>query len=634
MAILMLLLSQVNVNCFAEAASSAIGSSKEYVVLSKSKNEISKIVDRNYKATEVRNACKDSYEYLSVYRMNESVADDLDKNKDIIVEEDKLLKASGKKVISKKDVDIFWNKKMIKADKIKKKKPQKQVKVAVIDSGVDWGNDIELQESISFVPGEENMNPLFMDGTGHGNSVAGLIAAEENDSGITGINSNALIYSIRVLDDNNTAPVSRVIQGIYYAIEKKVDIINMSFGMNNYSKTLQEAVDDAEDAGILVVAAAGNTGGDVEYPAAYSNVLSVGSVDCNAELVETSARGSKVDIVAPGEVVCATGELGDVLISSGTSLAAPQVAAVASLIWQENPEATSDLIKTTLLESSNRKTNKAYGILDGKYALESYKYISKHHKDNRQISLENRTRINTFDISEDVVGSWTMDSHEYLVGSGHSNVKKGARYPDQLDRFSSIETNPGWHGSYHVNYIAAYIYATRMAEKLGSGSSASNASTVSGLSSAEKSNMLGDVNSINWSSVGMTTDGKKRAFVWGMAMHTAADVFAHSAFVRSGNTWCHLAHGKNGNNNYADNTGKYPERFQAAENVVSKIVEKYDAKSGAGSYAQFTAMSTVGRTFRLKDLNGNVLATNASANISSFDPFSITNANFDYSWAG
>ncbi len=250
MAILMLLQSQVNVNCFAEAASSAIGSSKEYVVLSKSKNEISKIVDRNYKATEVRNACKDSYEYLSVYRMNESVADDLDKNKDIIVEEDKLLKASGKKVISKKDVDIFWNKKMIKADKIKKKKPQKQVKVAVIDSGVDWGNDIELQESISFVPGEENMNPLFMDGTGHGNSVAGLIAAEENDSGITGINSNALIYSIRVLDDNNTAPVSRVIQGIYYAIEKKVDIINMSFGMNNYSKTLQEEVDDAEDKGI------------------------------------------------------------------------------------------------------------------------------------------------------------------------------------------------------------------------------------------------------------------------------------------------------------------------------------------------------------------------------------------------
>lgn len=98
------------------------------------------------------------------------------------------------------------------------KKEKSNIKIAILDSGVDYANDIKLEETISLVPGEEEMSPLFMDGTGHGNSVAGLIGAEDNGEGITGINPDALIYSVRVLDDDNKAPLSRIIEGIYYIV--------------------------------------------------------------------------------------------------------------------------------------------------------------------------------------------------------------------------------------------------------------------------------------------------------------------------------------------------------------------------------------------------------------------------------
>ena len=281
-------------------------------------------------------------------------------DKKVIIERDINVHASGEKrnKIRKNDINMEWNKELIDLPSSKDYNTKNKIKIAVLDSGVDYGNDIELVESISLVPGEEEINPLFMDGTGHGNSVAGLIGAKDNGKGITGITPNALIYSIRVLDDDNKAPLSRIIEGIYYCINKKVDIINMSFGTSIYSEALKQAVDAANDKGILVVAAAGNTGDEVEYPAAFSNVLSVGAVDSNADIADTSAKGKDVQIVAPGENVCSTGEFGDICISSGTSLAAPQVSAAASILWGMDKSASKEFIRDLLVESANYSKSK------------------------------------------------------------------------------------------------------------------------------------------------------------------------------------------------------------------------------------------------------------------------------------
>ena len=86
------------------------------------------------------------------------------------------------------------------------------------------------------------MTQMFMDGSGHGSSVASLIAAKDNGEGITGINPNAEIYSYRVLGDGNKAPISRVVEAIYMAINHKVNIINMSFGISEYSEALEKAL--------------------------------------------------------------------------------------------------------------------------------------------------------------------------------------------------------------------------------------------------------------------------------------------------------------------------------------------------------------------------------------------------------
>lgn len=236
-----------------------------------------------------------------------------------------------------------------------------------------------------------------------------------------------------------------------------------------------------------------------------------------------------------------------------------------------------------------------------------------------------------------VEGSWSLANHEELIGSDHSYVKEGTRYSDISANTKGITNNPWWHGSYHVNYIAAYIYATRMAEQLGKGKSESSAANVSGLSANQINSLQNDV--YLWAeNTPKYTKGQKRAFVWGMAIHNAADVFAHSVYIKSGNEWCHLAHGGTHNkkkyNDYADNVKRYEARYTAAKKVVKKIIDKYDAKNGAGSYVEFNEMTTVAKTFRLRYLCDYIKATNSSANTNGFKDYSVSSGVFNEYWAG
>lgn len=214
--------------------------------------------------------------------------------------------------------------------------------------------------------------------------------SKEKDK-ITGVDPYAEIYSIRVLDDDNCSPISRVIEGIYMAIERKVDIINMSFGVNSYSKALEMAVRDALDAGILVIAAAGNSGSaekagmdsTVQYPAAFDGVLAVGSVDKSGEVADSSATGSEIDLVAPGELVRSTGMFGSEIVTSGTSLATPQVTGAAALILEKDKNVSTDFIYGLLCESANNygeSEEYGSGLLDVNYALENYESFKRNYK--------------------------------------------------------------------------------------------------------------------------------------------------------------------------------------------------------------------------------------------------------------
>ena len=424
--------------------------------------------------TNVNSLAEDNLENnnMVAVTLTASEAEELKEKPEIaFVEEDIEVKACGKtnsvnymkRAHEKKESRIKenksqsqWNMRMINRDKIKKEKKlgKKKIKVAVLDSGVDYWDDIDLAESLTLVPNEEEMSLLFMDATGHGNSVAGLIAAKDNGTGITGVNPDAEIYSIRVLDNNNCSPVSRIVEGIYIAIDRKVDIINMSFGVSTYSAALEQAVKDAEKAGILMIAAAGNEGEKgVQYPAAFDEVVAVGSVDKEGNIANDSSVGEQVELVAPGELVMSTGDFGDVKVASGTSLAAPQVAGTASLIWQKDPNLPAGFIRKVLKESANsygEHNQYGSGLLDVEYALKCYDIMKEQYEKTNDIDTmnmpENNEKIVTFDETGCVEGNWAASEHQKMVDSKYTLVKKGARFPDENNCFEKMTYRPWWHG--------------------------------------------------------------------------------------------------------------------------------------------------------------------------------------------
>ena len=251
-------------------------------------------------------------------------------------------------------------------------KPEK-VKVALMDSGVSATEYIDVYKRINLIPEQENVEALFDDVSGHGTGMASIIAGNDI-KGIKGIAPNVELYSIKVLDENNEAPVSRIIQGIYKCIEEKVDIINMSFGTVNKSEALEKAIKAAKDAGILMIASAGNRGDSdraIEYPAAYDDVLAVGATNSSAIVSSISSVGDELDVYAPGEDIAVLDFLDKVQMIDGTSASAAEVTAVASVLWEKDKTKSADFIKDIIIESSNNNlgTLENGGLVDLEYAL-------------------------------------------------------------------------------------------------------------------------------------------------------------------------------------------------------------------------------------------------------------------------
>ena len=197
-----------------------------------------------------------------------------------------------------------WNKEIIKINEVPQPEGNK-VKIAILDSGINLIADIDVAKSVNLVEDEQGLDGMFMDGTGHGTAIAGIIAARDDERGITGINPNAEIYSVRILDSNNRCTLSRLIAGIHKAEEMGSDILCMSLGTEIRSVALERAVKEADEKGLLLIAAAGN-GDIVEYPAAYDEVVAVGGINPDGRPCTESSEKEEVEILAPGEDVPVT----------------------------------------------------------------------------------------------------------------------------------------------------------------------------------------------------------------------------------------------------------------------------------------------------------------------------------------
>ena len=225
------------------------------------------------------------------------------------------------------------------------------VTVAVIDTGIDTdhpefsgkiseysynASEDKIVKDYTLEDGSYDWS-LIEDEQGHGTSVAGVIAASMDGAGTVGIAPEVTLLIIKAECDENGSfyRTSDLVFGLYYAIERDADVVNMSFG--TYSNPFEAATKLAVDSDVICVAAAGNDAtAALCYPAADENVIGVGALeDGGIELAEYFNYGENSDIVAPGTTYTTKigGEYG---ISNGTSLASPIIAGAMALLKSQN----------------------------------------------------------------------------------------------------------------------------------------------------------------------------------------------------------------------------------------------------------------------------------------------------------
>ncbi|QOY36649.1 S8 family peptidase [Anaerobacillus isosaccharinicus] len=229
-----------------------------------------------------------------------------------------------------------------------KKEISRMIKIAIIDSGINKNHEDLLEK----VVGEFNaINPKepITDEFGHGTAIAGIIAANDNAYGIIGISQNVELYDVKVLNDEGKGDVEHFINAIEWCIEQEVDIINVSFGFQAENLDLKNAIDKANDKGIIIVAAAGNTYGfGVDYPARYENVLSITSIREDLKRASSAAKG-KIDFAAPGVDIISTDKDGGYSLFTGTSFATAYATGFIARLLEEK-DLTRDELMNVLKE--------------------------------------------------------------------------------------------------------------------------------------------------------------------------------------------------------------------------------------------------------------------------------------------
>lgn len=205
------------------------------------------------------------------------------------------------------------------------------IKVGVIDTGISTSHP-DIVANLNGGVNTINARKGFNDDNGHGSHVAGIIAAVNNSVGVVGVANRASLYAIKVLNSAGSGYLSDVIEGLDWAIANGMNVVNMSLGCDCDSLTFHEAIIKVNAAGIVQVAAAGNSGAGVIYPAAYPEAIAVSATDKADNIASFSSRGSEVDLAAPGVSIYSTYRGSKYATLSGTSMSAPHVAGAAALV--------------------------------------------------------------------------------------------------------------------------------------------------------------------------------------------------------------------------------------------------------------------------------------------------------------
>lgn len=237
------------------------------------------------------------------------------------------------------------------------------VRIAVVDSGVDVSHpDLagRVTDTYNAVDGSTDVT----DAVGHGTFVAGVAAATaDNGIGIAGASAGASVMAVKVADPAGDVFADKEAAGIIWAADHGANVINLSLGSTSPDQVESDAVAYAVGKGVLVVAAAGNSGStSPSYPAAYPKVVAVGATDATGSRASFSQYGPWVTLAAPGTSIRSTTptagsdffpDTSGYASGDGTSFSTPLVAAEAALLWSHRRGASADDVRAAIVASAH-----------------------------------------------------------------------------------------------------------------------------------------------------------------------------------------------------------------------------------------------------------------------------------------
>lgn len=258
----------------------------------------------------------------------------------------------------------------------------RKVVVGIIDTGMDW-NHPDLKDNLYTNSGEIEGDGIDNDGNGliddihgwnfgdnnnksqddqgHGTHCAGIIGGVGNNGiGVAGVNWEVSMMPIKFLNSEGHGTLQAAVDAIRYGIKMKIPVLSNSWGGRTGGDALLNVIQEAKDAGITFIAAAGNNHADNSqsptYPASYpvDNIISVAATDNQDHLGNFSNFGkTTVHVAAPGVKIYSTFKDGGYKVLSGTSMAAPHVSGVVALLLSASPDLNYTEIKKRLIETSD-----------------------------------------------------------------------------------------------------------------------------------------------------------------------------------------------------------------------------------------------------------------------------------------
>jgi subtilisin family serine protease len=250
-----------------------------------------------------------------------------------------------------------WGQRAMRMDKLPPQFRGRGVKIAVIDSGAATShtNLKQLGPGFDIINKESDPGTWNQDVLGHGSHCSGVIGGADPSFGILGFAPEAEIHVCKLFPGGQ---ISQLIEALEYCIEQQIDVVNLSLGGTEPSEALEAQIRRAKRFGVACIAAAGNSGDAVQYPASSPQVLAVAAIgksgefppdsyhtetmngDADAEgyfTTKFSCHGPGVDVCAPGVAIVSSVPPNNFAAWDGTSMAAPHVTGLAALVLAHHP---------------------------------------------------------------------------------------------------------------------------------------------------------------------------------------------------------------------------------------------------------------------------------------------------------